>query len=288
MSKSLCRLCASYPSIENSHIIPGFVYRAIKSDSPTGFFRNPNNPKQRVQDGDKLPILCAHCEQRFSDAEGKFATNVFSAFHANDQDHFAYGSWLHYFVTSLAWRTLILDLPGLEADPANPRATVGELVEWAETMRLYLLGANNLGGRLRNHVVVWTAGHSGSTRLAAAGPNVRIRRSVFGYSILDRVHGYSGILHNLAGFMCFLIVKENPRDRWNGTKVKPTGGEIKQPQQASSWLMEELLSCIDEIGQKKGLMSEAQREKVVDAMSNSPTARGLRFRELDTGFVVDD
>lgn len=286
MSAPLCRLCASHPAIENSHVTSGFLFRAIKSDSPSGFFRNPNNPNRRLQDGDKFPLLCMNCEQRFGDAEGDFATKIFSAFHATDQDHFTYGPWLHYFMTSLAWRTLILDLPGLESDAANPRAAVAELAAAAETMRQYLLGASNLGECLRNHAVAWTVCHSGSAQLAAAGTNVMIRRSVFGYSILHRLHGYSGILHNLAGFMCFLIVKGNPRDRWNGTKVNPLGGEIKQPQRVSSWLMGELLSCIVGAAQKLATMSEVQREKVGEAMRKNPSAPALRFRELDKRFIV--
>ncbi len=288
MSAVLCRLCLSVPTIENSHVISGFLFRAIKSDSPTGFLRNPNNPNRRLQDGDKLPLLCAVCEQRFGDAEREFATNVFSPFHKTDRDHFSYGPWLHYFMTSLAWRTLILDLPGLEADAANPRAAVSELAAAAETMRQYLLGASNLGGLLRNHAVVFTKAHSGCAELAAAGPNVMIRRSVFGYSILHRLHGYSGIIHNLCGFMCFLIVRGNPRDTWNQTKVNPAGGRIRQPQRVSSWLMEELLNCVVESAQKQAAMSEAQREKVGEAMRKNPSAPALRFRELDKRFIVSE
>src|SRR5207302_296400 len=107
---------------------------------------------------------------------------VFTPFHENDLDRFTYGPWLHYFMTSLAWRTLILDLPGLEADTANARPTVADLAAAAETMRKYLLGANNLGGLLRIHAVAWTKAHWACKPLAAAGPNVMVRRSVFGYT----------------------------------------------------------------------------------------------------------
>ena len=286
MAVKMCRLCLLNPAIEDSHILPRFVFRAIKSDSPTGFFRNPNNPNRRLQDGDKFPLLCTECEQRFGDAESKFARRVFSAFHSSDQDHFDYGPWLHYFMTSLAWRTLILDLPGLESDPANPRYAVTLLMAEAERMRLYLLGANNLAGCLRNHAIAWTKGQCGSAELAAAGPNVKIRRSVFGHSIIDQSNGYMGILHNLAGFMCFYIVKGNPRDAWNGTKVNPSGGAIKQPQRVDSWLMAELLSCIVASAKKMTAMSPTQKQKVDEAVRKNPTARGLRFGELDRRFVV--
>ena len=202
MSTEMCRLCMLNPAIENSHVEPAFVFRAIKADSPTGYFRNPNNPNHRLQDGDKLRLLCKVCEQRFGDAENDFSKKLFTPFHEMDRNEFRYGPWLHYLMTSLAWRTLILDLPGLEGDTENPRAAVTQLTTSAETMRLYLLGANNLADSLRNHSVVFTTTQSASADLAAAGPNVMIRRSVFGYTIVDQQHGYSAILHNLAGFLC--------------------------------------------------------------------------------------
>src|SRR5262245_58618739 len=177
---------------------------------------------------DKMPLLCTECEQRFASAEREVANTIVLPFHENDRDEFSYGPSLHYFMTSLAWRTLILDLPGLECEAENPRATLATLGVAAETMRKYLLGATNLAESLRNHAIIWTKAQSGSAHLAR--PNTMIRRSVFGYTVLHRQLGYCGILHNLAGFMCFLIVKGNPRDTWEGTKVDAAGGRMKQPQ----------------------------------------------------------
>jgi hypothetical protein len=288
MPTYLCLLCDSRPAIEKSHVTSKLMYRAIKSDSPTGFFRNPNNPNQRLQDGDKLPLLCTDCEQRFGNAESQFASNVFLPFHKSDRDEFSYGPWLHYFMTSLAWRTLILDLPGLVSDGANPRAAVAELVAAADTMRQYLLGVGNFAGTLQNHAVVWTQGDSGSAALVAARPNTMIRRSAFGYSILDRQYGYSAILHNLAGLVCFLIVKGNPRDTWCGTKVNPSGGEMRQPQHVDSWLIGDLLSRIIEFARKQAAMSDVQQQRVRDAMRKNPSAPGLRFLELDKRFIASD
>ena len=69
--------------------------------------------------------------------------------------------------------------------------------------------------------------------------------------------------------MCFFIAKGNPRDRWNGTKVTPSGGEIKQPQLASSWLMGDLLQLVVECAQDRPSMSETQQEKVREAIRDS-------------------
>ncbi len=288
MSIVRCRLCAAHPAIKNSHVTSGFLFRAIKEDSPTGFFRNPNNPNRRLQDGDKVELLCTLCEQRFAGAERKFASRIFRAFHTADQDEFSYGPWLHYFMTSLAWRTLVLELPGLEADSANPRSVIADVATPAETMRQYLLGASALAAALRNHAVVFTRADSASPELVAARPHVLIRRSVFGYSLLDRDHGSSGIIHNLAGFLCFLIVQGNPHDQWHQTKISPTGGEIKQPQRINSWLMADLLALVVDSAQKLATISETQRDNVGRAVLKNPTAAGLRFRESDRGLLDSD
>jgi hypothetical protein len=274
------------PAIKKSHVISALVYRAIKSDSPTGYFRNPNNPNRRFQDGDKTALLCRDCETRFGDAERQFNDQLFSDFHHHDCDTFDYGPWLHYFMTSIAWRTLVLDLPGLEADAENPPAIVAKLSEMEELMRDYLLGNNRIGRCISNHAVAWTKGDSASRSLAAIGPNVLIRRSVFGYMILDRRRGYAGILHNLAGFMCFCIAKGKPTDVWRRTRIAPEGGRIAPPQVVNSWLMGELLNCIVEAATIRRALSDRQRDKVLSSVDENAAA--LRFREVDKQIKVND
>jgi hypothetical protein len=277
----ICKLCHKHSAIEHSHVIPAFVFRAIKSDSPTRFFRNPNSINQRLQDGDTLPLTCSECEQLFGAAERSFANEVFLPFHNDNRDEFVYGPWLHYFLSSLAWRTLVLDLPGFESDTLCPEAVRRTLRDICELMRGYLLGSEGVAERIDCHVVAWTQGHVASPQLAAVGPNTMIRRTVFGYTIVDPETGYSGILHNLAGFMCFLMVGNHPRDKWSGTKVTPSGGEIRQPQNVNSWLMGELLNTIVEKGKRKSELSERQREKMAKAIGRNPTAAALRYLELD-------
>lgn len=283
----ICRLCQRSQAIENSHVTPSFVYRAIKFDSPTGFLRNPTNPNRRVQDGDKLPLLCAECEQRFGKCERQIAENIFEPFHANDQDEFTYGPWLHYFATSLAWRALILDLPGLIADSENPRSIIERAVHAEERMRTYLLGATSIGASLNNHLFMSTKVTSADAILAAAGPNWMTRRSVFGYTVIDQKRQFCGILHNLAGLMFFFIIKGNPRDLWRGTKISPIGGKLTQPQQVSSWLAAELLNCVAEHSRFQENMSPNQRKIVADAVGKASPTRALRFRELDKTLNVE-
>ena len=284
-----CLLCGQDQAIKRSHIIPAFVYRAIKSDSPSGYFRNPNRPNRRRQDGDKRPLLCRTCEQRFGDAERAFYNEIFKAFHATDRDRFDYGPWLHYFMTSMAWRTLILDLPSFRSNESVTKSLMGNLEETSNRIRRYLLGADSLASRINNHMFFYTAAESCPQKLASAGPNVLVRRSTFGYTLVQYTHGYATVINNLAGILCFLIIKGNLHDNWTRTKINPEGGSIVQPQMVSSWAMGDLSEFVIEMAEnKKNRYSKAQRMKTLEAMKQNPDAPGLRFLDLDNQIIVND
>lgn len=74
----LCKYCKEREAIENSHIIPSFVYKWLKDTSPTGFIRSTDKPNKRKQDGLKSPLLCIECEKEFSEIENSFKKEIFS------------------------------------------------------------------------------------------------------------------------------------------------------------------------------------------------------------------
>lgn len=47
----LCKLCENEELKENSHVVPAFVFRWLKSSSPTGFLRKTGNVNKRINDG---------------------------------------------------------------------------------------------------------------------------------------------------------------------------------------------------------------------------------------------
>lgn len=282
MADEVCKLCHSAPAIENSHVIPAFVFRAIKGDSFTGFFRNPNDPNVRRQDGDKVPLLCTGCEGRFSTAEREFAAKVFEPFHTRDQDAFDYGEWMQYFLTSLAWRTLVLDLPGITLDASVAKAVVENLRRTEEKAREYLLGANHFAPLFRHHLIVFTKADSCSPDMAALGPNVMFRRSAFGYTLFDKVRGYAAVVHNLAGLICVLIIKGNPQDKWEGTKISPSTGTMKPPHNVSSWIMGDVLEMLQDAKKSQAeKLSDRQQDKIVEAVKKNPNAPALKRHEED-------
>ena len=101
-----CELCDQEKELQQSHIVPSFVYKWMKKSSVTGYFRHGETPNKRVQDGDKVYLLCKDCEQRFGTWEDIFAKKVFIPLHEGGSFE-RYGKWLLKFSTSVSWRVLI-------------------------------------------------------------------------------------------------------------------------------------------------------------------------------------
>ncbi|MGD0283484.1 MAG: hypothetical protein ABSB95_14105 [Dissulfurispiraceae bacterium] len=100
-----CGLCNKEKELQASHIIPCFVFKWLKESSVTGYFRHGETINKRVQDGDKLYLLCWDCEQLFGGWEDIFAKEVFMPLHQNKPIN-QYGAWLLKFSTSVSWRVL--------------------------------------------------------------------------------------------------------------------------------------------------------------------------------------
>lgn len=104
----ICRLCKQECELKDSHIVPKLFYNLIKKNSPTGRFRNTDNPNIPYQDGEKLPFLCGDCEEKFSKYETYFSANIYQNFSSSYgiKEFESKGNEISYFVLSIAWRTL--------------------------------------------------------------------------------------------------------------------------------------------------------------------------------------
>lgn len=105
----LCRLCKhEYVSLRESHIIPKMFYNVIKKNSLIGFMRQTDNPNQSIQDGIKLPFLCAECEELFSKYEKAFSDSIYQNTVKNKGEiqFNSRNDKLAYFLLSISWRVV--------------------------------------------------------------------------------------------------------------------------------------------------------------------------------------
>jgi hypothetical protein len=114
------------------------------------YFRDPRQPNLRQQDGAKLPMLCADCEQILSAVETPFASEVFEPLMANPGASVSYGPFALQFMVSLLWRNLAIDFDSRQS-PAHFRDRLQAVeLEW----RCHLLSQSPLDKLGRIHLFV--------------------------------------------------------------------------------------------------------------------------------------
>lgn len=136
--KGICRLCDADAELQESHIIPAFVFRWRKDTSPTPFMRASNQPERREQDGIKLHWLCRDCEQTLSNWERQFASKIFHPITTDGSQCISYSDWLLKFCVSISWRVLLLakeKTSFADFSEAERLAAEAALHAWREVIR---------------------------------------------------------------------------------------------------------------------------------------------------------
>lgn len=269
-----CALCGKKSKLEESHIIPKFVFRHLKKDSFTGKLRVFSNPNVPQQDGDKQPLLCGECEDLFSRNETHFANKVYYPFNHNGFNGLTYEGWLHYFITSVNWRNLYLDIIEFEKaeDDENKIDTkqLSVLKKSEEIMRSYLLGKQRDIGQIENHIFFYDKIESADDKTASINPYSLIHGSAFGYTLLDHQSQAISVFSNLTGIIIVTVLRKHPKERWKNTFVKVEPGKIKLPQMTNSSVFGEIHYLENQRKEMFNAMNENQINKILDKVKKNP------------------
>ena len=106
--------------LQESHILPRFVFRWLKETSATGYLRSGQQPNLRVQDGLKLHLLCQDCKQRFNHWGTQFANEIFHPMTQGTAERASYGPLLLFWV-SVSWRSRCITLTARVSAVCLPR-----------------------------------------------------------------------------------------------------------------------------------------------------------------------
>ncbi|MCM3402981.1 hypothetical protein [Cytobacillus oceanisediminis] len=264
-----CALCHNYSELLESHRIPKFVTRAIKKHSFTKRLRNASDPNKPVQDSDKDYLLCTTCEKKFGKKETLFNQKVLQPFRSKRIISFNYDEWLHYFITSVSWRTLYYDV--MEADQLLERGfnekSIPAIKQAEQNMREYLLGEKKFLENIDNHIVFI---HEENVLNNSSYDYSTFCNGAFGYLYGQKSTGSLYVLHVLAGIMIVSIIKKSPVERWKNTFVKMEPGKIKSTQIVSSPVIGELEYQKEQIAKAMKNMSKSQQEELIKKIENDP------------------
>ena len=176
--KMKCALCGQEAKLMQSHIIPKLVYRRIRA-FPNSRFRSMDNFGKELQDGEKRPMLCHDCEEKFSTLETWFANNFLDKYLKDETVPYVDNETNYQdYMLSVAWRILWDDLYRL--DSFRDDIFREELGEFEDRLKNYLLSG---GSRecFENKVFKLEDLITTSTNI--------MERALFGYTVYDPIYG---------------------------------------------------------------------------------------------------
>jgi len=220
--QALCRLCGELAELQDSHVLPAFVFRWLKETSATGFIRFGQSPNGRIQDGLKKPWLCLSCEQKLNAWETKFANNLFHPMNDDGGHRVRYGDWLLKFCVSVSWRSLsaMTEMTGLKQfSKAQQNAAIHALDTW----RGFLLDKVSHPGQFEQHLLPFDS----IDRLTGSFPPNFCRYLLRAVEI-DAAHGekIAFIYSKLGRFVILGFIELPHPQQWVGSKIHVREGLI--------------------------------------------------------------
>lgn len=260
-----CALCHEIRELEESHIIPKFVFRYLRKTSH-GAVRNLDNPNKVVQDSEKHYLLCGDCEDLFSVYETKFANKIFYPYQKDGVRKFSYDKDLFYFLTSVSWRSLYLDIIDFVTNYNTidiDSEIIGYLTEKERDMREYLLGKSNHINSIENHIFFFDDIKEFYTDGSILKPHVTFHRTESSYTIVDKSYKTYATITNMMGIIIFTIYRKNDVEVWENTEIINGDGIIEAKDQfINSVCSNELIDIMKRVENSSNDVSEKQQNKI--------------------------
>jgi hypothetical protein len=135
-----CAYCGKNPPIHNSHILPKWTSRFALQGAVTGKLRPADDINRRVQDAEKLPLLCNACEGDFSKLENEAARQFRSGAITHGG---TYTADFFRFLVTILWRVGVVRTAEVQAEaPRFWPALASAVQTWGEYLRS---GRSDLG-----------------------------------------------------------------------------------------------------------------------------------------------
>jgi hypothetical protein len=269
-----CKLCGKTADLQQSHVLPSFVFKWMKQ---AGHIRRSGLPNRRSQDGDKREWLCWDCEQRFNSWETPFATNIFHPYDLDRSLKVRHGEWMAKFCVSVAWRSLsALQEDGKFQHLTEDQAALAKRA--LETWSRFLMGRYKHTGEFELHMLSCGEIESASFSLTTPNINRYLTRAVD----IDLATNSSTCFSysKLGPFAIFGFVQSHP-GQWKGTKIPDGAGwfqphSVTVPKQLWDYLNDRALHIL----RVMETISPVQQRKIAEAFRANPVDR---FRSLRRG-----
>lgn len=220
MSEKVCALCGQPKELQLSHIVPKFIINHLKKTS-IGKIRNQ---EKAVQDGEKHYLLCHDCEELFSRSERAFANQIFYPYLRDHKDNFNYSKDIYYFITSLSWRSLYLDICDFVKEGTLKVEVLEKLIESEKVMRSFLLGKRSDLEGIEHHIFFFDRVDAVENIPNSDEINLIVHRMIRSYT------GYQVntifTISDLCGILVITLYQKDDCEKWENTEIVNSEGTI--------------------------------------------------------------
>lgn len=282
-----CALCGEIKPLEMSHVIPKMAVRRLKRTS-IGAIRNTANINAIIQDSEKQYLLCGDCEDLFSECETYFANTVFNPYLNRIKTEFIYDERLFYFLTSVSWRCLYLDLIDFVENNLLNNNALEKLIESEHIMREYLLHKRDNIEFIENHIFFFDDIREIVSEKFdySLQPHTTFHCGITGYSVCTDTRTYYTII-NMLGVIIITFYNMGEGEEWENTKIINGNGVIKaENQHIRSVVGSELLKIMERVKKAGDELSDLQKEKIKSKLLSSKDKLSLSaiYNELKKDF----
>lgn len=274
--KHPCHLCERLARLQDSHIIPAFVYRWMRRTSSTGYLRGSEVINRRVQDGIKVKWLCTNCEQQIGTYEKQFADSLFYPVVDFQCPDLYYGPWLFDFCVSLSWRALCyLHTKDSFVDFSETERSL--LEEALSSWKLHLLKQDLKVSAFPQHLLI--ASEISSTDSEIYPPrdvNTGLRRT--SYFTVDKDSDHIVVFTHFPCFFLMGVISDKNPSAWVGTEINKDGGVLTKEQSPPAIFYENFEREI-EFGRRNSASMSAKQKRLID---NSIKTNPERVARSDT------
>ena len=250
-----------------------------------GNIRVTNEPNKVAQDIEKHHMLCHDCEELFSAKERWFASNIFNSWQDHKQQEFSYDENLTYFIVSLSWRSLYLDLEEYSCDSTFDKEILLTMLRAESIMRDYLLGKRQGVSDIQNHMFFFDRIERASNYDLEKNPSVAMHRSITSYSVYNGKTSFT--ISNLLGIMIVTFYSIAEQEEWKNTQVLNGSGTIAaKNQEIKSVVGQEIQHWMNEAEKAKNNLSENQKNKILEKMKK--LGDGIKDYAIFQDFIDDE
>lgn len=236
-----------------------------------GNIRNSEKPNIPAQDSEKHYMLCGKCEDLFSKKETYFANAFFHPYIKGEKTKFNYDSRLFYFLTSLSWRSLHLDIIDFVKNQMVDIDALEYLISCEKIMKDYLQNTRDDIDTIEHHIFFFDKIKEiiGNTEMAELRPHVTFHRGIISYTFCCEDEGTYGTITNMMGIVLITLYKKGSKEKWDRTQILNDTGSIEAKNQIiTSVIGNELMHILKTTQSATDSISEKQKKKIAENLKN--------------------